>query len=207
MDIHWQIHYKELALATSHSCGGYKCKPLAWDSTWRPKSVAARWSLRTVCWQTPLCIGRPVFWSTGVFNWLNGAHPCYGGQSRLNFCNWSVVVLQCRAQQRASATCVHVSSPWISFPFRSRQCWVQFPVLHSGFSLVTCFIHNSVYMPIPISQSILPRLSLLVAVHLFSTNPDLNINLIPKHPPSQHKINVDIPIQWKKSYQTFRKAR
>ena len=41
---------------------------------------------------------------------------------------------------------------WISFPFRSPEYWVAFPVLYSRFSLVMYFIHsiNSGYMSIPI---------------------------------------------------------
>ena len=47
---------------------------------------------------------------------------------------------------------------WISFPFKH---WVEFSVLYSRFSLVTCFLHAIIYMSIPISQFIPPSLSLL----------------------------------------------
>ena len=45
--------------------------------------------------------------------------------------------------------------PCISFPFRSPQS-IEFPVLYSQFLLAMCFINSSVYMLIPISQSIPP---------------------------------------------------
>ena len=64
--------------------------------------------------------------------------------------------------------CVYRISPvfWISFPFRSPQS-TEFPVLYSRFSLVTYFIHSSVFISVPISQFIPPIFSLPVSVYVF----------------------------------------
>ena len=48
-------------------------------------------------------------------------------------------------QRSQSATCIHISRLlWISFPFRAPQS-TEFLVPYSRFSLVTYFIHSSVY--------------------------------------------------------------
>ena len=66
------------------------------------------------------------------------------------------VVLVSAVLQSESALCIHISPlPSISFPFRLLQS-IEFPVLHSRFSLVIYFIHSTVYMSIPSSQSITP---------------------------------------------------
>ena len=54
--------------------------------------------------------------------------------------------------------------PCISFPFRSPQS-IEFPVLYSQFLLAICFINSSVYMLIPISQSI--PFPFLLGIHMF----------------------------------------
>ena len=67
-------------------------------------------------------------------------------------------VLVSTVQQSESIIFIHMPPLfWISFPFRSPQR-TEFPVLHSRFSLVICFIHgiNSVQMSIPVSRVILP---------------------------------------------------
>ena len=44
---------------------------------------------------------------------------------------------------------------WISFPIQiTTEHQAEFPMLYSRFSLVTCFIHTSVYMSIPVSKFI-----------------------------------------------------
>ena len=59
-------------------------------------------------------------------------------------------------QQSESAIHIHMSTLfWISFPPRSLQNF-EFPVLYNRFSLLTYFIHSSVYMSTPISQFIPP---------------------------------------------------
>ena len=64
------------------------------------------------------------------------------------------VLLVPAVQQSESVTRTHTAPlPWLSFPFRSLHN-TGFPVLYSGFSLVVYFIHGSVYMSIPIPQSI-----------------------------------------------------
>ena len=50
------------------------------------------------------------------------------------------------------------------------EYWVEFPVLHSRFLLIICFIYSSVYMSIPISQFVPSCISLLVIICLFSTS-------------------------------------
>ena len=46
------------------------------------------------------------------------------------------------------------------------ECWVQFPLLHSRFSLLTCFTHSSVYVSTPDSPGFLP----LIHICLFSSS-------------------------------------
>ena len=77
------------------------------------------------------------------------------------------VVLLSSVQQSESAVCIHISPCfWISFPFRPPQSieQIEFPVLYSRFSLVSCFIHSSEYMSVPISNFIPPFLPLLVSI-------------------------------------------
>ena len=53
----------------------------------------------------------------------------------------SQCVVASAIQQSESATHLHISPlPWISFPIRTPQCVVEFPVLCSRCSLVVCFI-------------------------------------------------------------------
>ena len=86
----------------------------------------------------------------------------------------SIVALQCCARFCCAAK-------WISYTYThihsflgfllievSTEHWVEFPALYSRVSLVTYFLHSSVYMSIPISQFI-PFLH-LVTVSLFSTS-------------------------------------
>ena len=57
------------------------------------------------------------------------------------------MLLVSAVQQIESDICIHITSlSWISFPFRSPQCRVEFPVLYSRFSLVIYFIYSSVYI-------------------------------------------------------------
>ena len=54
-----------------------------------------------------------------------------------------VQVLVSAVQQSDSAPRTHITLlPWISFPFRSPENIAELLVLHSGFSLVTYFIHK-----------------------------------------------------------------
>ena len=65
------------------------------------------------------------------------------------FFNWNLVALQCYI-----SFCY--TSEWIScytyISSLSHQSRVEFPVLHSRFSLVIYFIHSSVCMSIPVSH-------------------------------------------------------
>ena len=81
----------------------------------------------------------------------------------------SIITLQCSVQQSESAIHIHMSTLfWISFPPRSLQNF-EFPVLYNRFSLLTYFIHSSVYMSTPISQFIPPpRDSIFPSTHLRS---------------------------------------
>ena len=69
---------------------------------------------------------------------------------------WSMVALQCcisTVQQSKSGKCLHISPIfWICLLLGHHGALNRAPVLCSGFSLVTCFIHsiNRVYMSIPI---------------------------------------------------------
>ena len=47
--------------------------------------------------------------------------------------------------------------------------WAELPALHSTFSLVLCFTHNSEYMPMLLSQFVLPSPSPAVFTSPFST--------------------------------------
>ena len=87
---------------------------------------------------------------------------------------WSIGVLQISVnfylQQSKLAIHKHISPLfWISFLFRyHREHWVEFTLLYSRFSLVMYFIHNSMYMSIPIFQFNPPALPPLVSICLFS---------------------------------------
>ena len=73
--------------------------------------------------------------------------------------------------QSESATCINISPlPWISFPLKSREHWLEFPMLCTRFSFVICSIHISVYMSIPTSQSLPSPLTHLVPICLLSTS-------------------------------------
>ena len=87
---------------------------------------------------------------------------------------WRIVALHCCVSFYCTAKWIshmytYIPSFWISFPFRSPQSWVEFPMVYSRFSLVIYFIHSisDVYMSIPISQLIPPIFPYVCALYLF----------------------------------------
>ena len=89
---------------------------------------------------------------------------------------WSVVALQssvsfCSAAKWISYVYTHIVSFLNFLPIEvTTKLWVEFPMLYSRFSLVTCFIHSSVYMSVPISRFIPPSFHPLVTVCFFSVS-------------------------------------
>ena len=76
-------------------------------------------------------------------------------------------ILYCLSHRGSPESAVHMSPLfWISFPFRSTQHWVEFPVLYSRFSLVVHFIPsiNSIYMSIPIGSPFITPASMILLI-------------------------------------------
>ena len=68
---------------------------------------------------------------------------------------YNVLLIISAVQKSESATHIDTSLfPCISFPFRSQNT-EQSSLCYSQFSLVICFIHSSIYVPISISQAII----------------------------------------------------
>jgi len=90
--------------------------------------------------------------------------------------SWSTVVLLCcvsAVKQSESVIYTHTypSSPhFLRSPQNAEQNSL---VLYSWFSLIIYFIHSSVYMSVPVSQSIPSPLLPLVSMCLFSTSVSL----------------------------------
>ena len=84
---------------------------------------------------------------------------------------WTVVDLQCCVSFRCTAKWIGYAYTYIhpfldSFPVQAIiEYWVEFPVLYSRSLLVTCFIHSSVYVSIPISGQ---NLEVSLCVSLFT---------------------------------------
>ena len=88
-----------------------------------------------------------------------------------SFFYWSLAALQCCISFccRQSESATHICTP----PFVTTEHWALFPVRCGTFSLVTCFIHSSVYMSVPTSQAFPPPLPPLASMHLFFTTVSL----------------------------------
>ena len=100
-----------------------------------------------------------------------------GGKARVLFSprKWSLspffkikLELSCLTVLYWSLLCRKVNQLYtdVHLLFVTTEHWVELPVLYSGFSLVTCFLHGSVCMWIPVSEFIPLALS-PIGVHTF----------------------------------------